>query len=335
MIGSNIPTLALIATLCWFSPLVTAADSNAILAGGADPAIVAADTAQGEKGYYVASTGRGLNLWYSPDLQTWKRIGHVFKEAVPAWAKAEVPKSSGIWAPDLSYHDGLFYLYYSVSSFGSQRSAIGLAVNKAIDPKDSDYQWINRGKVVESHIGRGDYNAIDPALFVDENGKWYLFFGSFWSGIKAIELDPATGKPLAEAPLIPVASRPDHPTHAIEGAYVIRRGEHYYMFVSWDRCCDGADSDYKVVVGRSENVLGPYVDAQGKPMLDGGGTKVLVGDDRWRGPGHNSILTTDQGQWMAHHTYDMEHLDAQRILQIRPMTWTADGWPKIGSPVSN
>lgn len=334
MRGSISPSLTLLAALFGVASPSTAADSESILTGGADPSIVAVENVQGQRGYYVVSTGRGLNLSYSPDLKTWQRIGRVFSDNVPAWAKAEVPKSSGLWAPDLSFHDGLYYLYYSVSSFGSQRSVIGLAVNKAIDPSDPDYQWIDRGMVVESHVGRCDYNAIDPALLVDQDGKWYLFFGSFWSGIKAIELDPGTGKPQPDAEIHSVASRPKHPTHAMEAAFVIFRNGFYYLFVSWDRCCDGADSDYKVVVGRSKNALGPYVDAEGQPMLDGGGTKVLVGDDRWRGPGHNSILTTDQGQWMAHHTYDMQNLRAQRILQIRPLSWTSDDWPKAGKPIS-
>jgi arabinan endo-1,5-alpha-L-arabinosidase len=168
---------------------------DGILAGGADPTIVATKDADGNDKYYVVSTGRGIRVSSSPDLKTWRYEGRVFSESVPAWAKREVPKPSGIWAPDLSYHDGLYYLYYSVSSFGSQRSVIGLAVNKTMDRNDADYEWVDRGKVLESWPGRCDFNAIDPALFVDRDGKWYLFFGSFWSGIKAIELQPETGKP--------------------------------------------------------------------------------------------------------------------------------------------
>jgi arabinan endo-1,5-alpha-L-arabinosidase len=309
--------------------------SDGILAGGADPAIVAARDSDGKPIYYVVSTGRGLHISRSSDLNSWKRVGRVFEQAVPAWAKKEVPKSSGIWAPDLSFQRGQFYLYYSVSSFGSQRSVIGLAVNKTLDPDSQEYRWMDQGKVIESFPGQCDFNAIDPALFVDQDGKWYLFFGSFWSGIKMVALDPKTGKPDPDAKIVPVASRPRHPTHAIEAPYVISRRGYYYLFASWDRCCDGADSDYKVVVGRSRQVAGPYVDADGRLMLEGGGTLVLVGDERWRGPGHNSVLTTDQGQWIAHHTYDVQNLRAQRILQIRPMSWTPDGWPKVAEPISD
>jgi arabinan endo-1,5-alpha-L-arabinosidase len=312
---------------------VSSSSLDGILAGGADPTIVATQDATGKPAYYVVSTGRGIRLSYSPDLKNWKRIGRIFEEDVPRWAKDEVPKSNGIWAPDLSYHNGLYYLYYSVSSFGSQRSVIGLAVNKTLDANSDDYEWIDRGKVIESSPGKCDFNAIDPALFVSDDGKWHLFFGSFWSGIKVIEVDPETGKPKADAEFISVAARPRHRAHAIEAPFVISHDGYYYLFVSWDRCCDGADSDYKVMVGRSRQITGPYVDSQGRAMLDGGGTRVLVSNDRWRGPGHNSVLTTDKGQWLVHHTYDVQNLRAQRILQIRPMTWSADKWPKVGEPI--
>ncbi|TWU37127.1 family 43 glycosylhydrolase [Novipirellula artificiosorum] len=311
----------------------TANSDDGILAGGADPAIVELQPHESKQGYMVAATGRGISLSYSPDLKKWKRVGRVFEVSVPAWAKQEVPKSNGLWAPDLSFHQGLYHLYYSVSSFGSQRSVIGLAVNKSLDIDHPDYNWIDRGKVIESWPGKGDFNAIDPALVVDAEGQWYLLFGSFWGGIKAIRIDPTTGKPVEDAEILSIASRPNHPTHAIEGAYVIHHDDYYYLFVSWDRCCDGADSDYKVAVGRSQMVTGPYVDADGKPMLDGGGTIVLQGDDRYRGPGHNSVLTTDAGQWIAHHTYDMQNLRAQRILQLRPLSWNEEGWPVVGEPL--
>jgi arabinan endo-1,5-alpha-L-arabinosidase len=306
--------------------------ADGILAGGADPTIVAAPGDEG--GYYVLSTGRGIPISYSPDLKDWKRIGRVFEESVPKWAQEEVPEATGIWAPDLSLQGGLYHLYYSVSSFGSQRSVIGLAVNKTLDPKSPDYQWLDRGKVIESFPGRCDFNAIDPALFVDHDGRWYLFLGSFWSGIKVVPLDPETGKPSqGGAPIMPVAARPRHPTHAVEAAYVIFREGFYYLFVSWDRCCDGADSDYKVMVGRSRQVTGPYLDADGRELLEDGGTLVLAGNERWRGPGHNSVLTTDKGQWLVHHTYDVQNLRAQRILQIRPLSWTEEGWPNVGEPI--
>ena len=115
--------------------------SDAILAGGADPTIVATRNQQGDMDYYVVATGRGIQMLHSPDLKNWKRAGRVFEKSVPEWAKREIPKARGIWAPDLSYQNGKFFLYYSVSSFGSQRSVIGLAVNETLDSGSDGYQW--------------------------------------------------------------------------------------------------------------------------------------------------------------------------------------------------
>jgi arabinan endo-1,5-alpha-L-arabinosidase len=304
---------------------------------GPDPTVIAIsrdNNSANHCDYYAFVTGQGIPILHSNDLKTWRVIGRVFNQAVPEWARQEVPRSTGIWAPDVSYYQGRYYLYYAVSSFGSQRSVIGLAVNKTLDPASPDYQWIDCGKVIESSPGTCDFNAIDPALFVDRDGKWYLFFGSFWSGIKAVELVPENGKPKPGDRIVSIAGRPDHPTHAIEAPFVVFRNGFYYLFASWDRCCDGAESDYKVVIGRAKHVLGPYVDRDGRPMLEGGGTVILSGDQRWRGPGHNCVLMTEIGDWMIHHTYDMQNLDKHRILQVRPLTWTDDGWPRVGPPIS-
>lgn len=308
-------------------------DVDGVLAGGADPAIIAAPA--GQKGYYVFATGRGLPICYSPDLVRWTRVARVFRTSVPSWAARAIPGSRGIWAPDLSYFAGRYHLYYSVSTFGSQRSVIGLAVNKTINPSDPEYTWEDRGLVLESHPHKDDFNAIDPALFVDTDGKAWLFWGSYWTGIKVAPVDKATGKLANRARIRPVASRGrGNRNTAIEGAYVIRRGTWYYLFVSWDFCLAGAESTYKVMVGRAKKVTGPYVDLQGRRMIDGGGTLVLASHGRWAGPGHNSVLHVGPRWWMAHHTYDTKNLRAHRVLQIRPMYWTASGWPVVGQPVS-
>ncbi|MGQ9505185.1 MAG: arabinan endo-1,5-alpha-L-arabinosidase [Thermogutta sp.] len=311
--------------------------AGGIPVSGPDPTVIAvprAGDSQTGCDYYAFVTGRGIPILHSHDLKSWRPIGRVFDQAVPDWARREVPGSTGIWAPDVSYHQGRYYLYYAVSTFGSQRSVIGLAVNETLDLESPKYRWVDRGEVIDSSPDKCDYNAIDPALFVDDDGKWYLFFGSFWSGIKAVELTPGEGKPKPGAEIVPIAGRPNHPTHAIEAPFVVCRGGYYYLFASWDRCCDGAESDYKVVVGRSKHVLGPYLDFVGRPMREGGGTVILSGNERWRGPGHNCVLITKTGDWIIHHTYDMRNLDKHRILQVRPLTWTEDGWPRVGQPLS-
>jgi arabinan endo-1,5-alpha-L-arabinosidase len=327
-----VPTVVLL--LCLPAAVAAQAPRDGLLTGAPDPTAVATKDAAGQTVYHVAATGRGVQLLRSTDLVRWAPAGRVFDRAVPEWARREVPGTQGIWAPDLSFHDGLFYLYYSVSTFGSQRSVIGLAVNRSLDPASPDYTWQDRGKVLESSPESSDFNAIDPALLVDEQGRWLLFWGSHWTGIKVVDVDPATGKPVPGATIRAVAARPDTKSGAIEAPFVTFHDGYYYLFVSWDGCCDGAKSTYKVMVGRSRSATGPYVDAEGKEMLKGGGTLVLQGDERWRGPGHNGMLTVGTRQYMVHHTYDMQHLDAQRILQVRPLTWSADGWPKAGPPVA-
>jgi len=189
--------------------------------------------------------------------------------------------------------------------------------------------------VLDSAPGKTDFNAIDPALVLDREGRPYLFWGSFWTGIKAARIDPETGKPAGEKmDVVPMAARAkgvDPP--AIEAPFVIFHEGFYYLFVSWDSCCAGVKSTYKVEVGRSESILGPYLDWAGKPMLEGGGTLVAASTPRWRGPGHNSVLQSKSGDWLVLATNDVENVGLERLLQIRPLYWQA-GWPVSGRPLT-
>lgn len=297
-----------------------------LVSGAPDPAIVQSHDGDG---YYVFSTARGIAIWHSDDLQTWTRRGRVFEDAVPAWAKQKIPDSGSIWAPDIHRMGGRYYLYYSVSSFGSQRSVIGLATNTTLNPDSPAYRWEDQGVVIESFPARDDYNAIDPALFVDDNGRAFLFWGSYWTGIKATEVDTRSGKPLSlDADVTSIARRAEGASTAIEGAYVIKHDGVFYLFVSWDSCCAREKSTYKMMVGRSRSILGPYIDDSGRKMTEGGGRLLLMSDQRWRGPGHNSVLQTEDGDFLAYHVIDAKSPHA-RILQIRSMNWK-DGWPVAG-----
>lgn len=295
-----------------------------------DPAVIEASDGT----FYVFATGQGLPVYHSANLVDWVQVGRVFKTPVPEWAARAVPGTRGIWAPDIVKLGDRYCLYYSVSTFGSQRSVIGMAVNKTLDHTSPDYQWVDEGLVIESFPDRCNFNAIDPAVFQCQDGRTFMVWGSYWTGLKMTQINPQTGKPLDNPPqILDVAARPDNPAHAIEGAYVIYRSGFYYLFVSFDSCCDGAESTYKVMIGRSQQPQGPYEDFKGRPMLQGGGTLLLAGHDNWRGPGHNSVLTTEQGCWLVHHTYDTFHLDSQRIIQVRPLYWAQDGWPVAGEPL--
>ena len=304
-----------------------------------DPAIIKhGDT------YYVFATANGISMRRSQDLVNWEMLPPVFGELpgmLPTWAAEEVPGVRNIWAPDISYFNGKYHLYYSLSTFGSNRSAIGLASNQTLDPADPEYRWDDQGKVVESFPGVSTHNAIDPNVVLDEQGQPWLSWGSFWGGVKMRKLDPSTGLVSQEdTTLYSLAARtsteavqgPNRP-RSVEAPFIIRRGEYYYQFLSFDRCCSGVRSTYNIRVGRSEEVTGPYVDAIGVRMTRGGGTLVLAGVGRIRGPGHNSVLIEGDRHYLVHHYYDAED-NGRSKLQIRPLTWTEDGWPVAEEPLA-
>jgi arabinan endo-1,5-alpha-L-arabinosidase len=293
-----------------------------------DPCIIK----QGEW-YYIFSTsvktdtGGHIACRRSRDLATWERCGFVFAE-IPAWARQSVPRAKSIWAPDISIYNDTYHLYYSVSSFGSNQSVIGLATNTTLDPQAPGYAWVDRGLVVQSRL-RDRYNAIDPNLIADRDGKYWLSWGSFWDGIMMARIDPATGLRLeSEKKIHSLAWRPVARGGAseIEAPFIISHGDYYYLFVSFDLCCRGVDSTYFVVCGRSKNITGPYVDVNDRPLTDGGGSIVIQGDARFKGTGHNAVLHEGDRDYLVYHAYDVQH-EGTPTLRISPIYWTPDGWP--------
>ena len=281
-------------------------------------------------------TPRGLPIWRSHDLIHWDRLGTVFprSQPFPSWGPTEVPGTRGVWAPDISFFAGKYHLYYAVSTFGKNHSAIGLATNVTLDPAAPGYHWVDDGPVFESKA-TDDFNAIDPNLVMDDKGVPWLVFGSFWGGIKARRLEAATGKlDPADTTLYSLAARPDTKTKAIEGAFVIKHDSYWYLFVSFDFCCRGVNSNYRVMVGRSRELLGPYIDKNGTAMMAGGGTQILAGDGkRIRGPGHCAVVHDGDKWWMSNHFYDADDNGASK-LQIHPLTWDDAGWPVVGAPLA-
>jgi arabinan endo-1,5-alpha-L-arabinosidase len=290
-----------------------------------DPAIIR----QGDRWYVFATNTfnrKDVPQFCSADLKEWKFCGHVF-DGVPAWALQKLPAARGIWAPDVAYAHGEYRLYYAVSTFGSNHSVIGLTTNKTLDPERPDYHWNDEGLVIESNAPGSqpdDFNAIDPNLLQAPGGAMWLAFGSFWDGIKMRRIDPDTGKlSAADTKLYSLATRRPSQT-AIEAPYVVHHDSYYYLFVSFDRCCRGKDSTYKIMVGRATEPTGPYVDRDGKPMLEGGGTLLMEGNDVWKGPGGQSIFSSAAGDVMAYHAYD--GVDGRAVLHISTLTWE-NGWP--------
>lgn len=279
--------------------------------------------------YYVLSTNDGIPIRRSADLLAWSFEARVFPNQLPPWAAGEVPGVEAPWAPGVGYFNGLYHLYYSLSTFGSPRSVIGLATSPTLDPGSPDYAWDDRGEVVESFAGY-DHNAIDAAVVEDAGGGLWLTWGSWGGGIKMRSLSRPTGFLSEEDDsLYSLARRPVE--QAIEGPYIIRRGGWYYLFVSFDLCCQGVQSTYTVRVGRSASVTGPYEDRSGRSMMEGGGSLVLSAYGRVRGPGHASVLEEEGAYLLVHHFYDEQDFGTPH-LQIRPLLWDDEDWPLAGRP---
>ena len=275
--------------------------------------------------YYLYATGRGIAVWSSKDLINWKSETSVFSEA-PKWAVTAVPGFNGyIWAPDISLSKGIYYLYYSVSMFGKNNSAIGVATNTTLDPANPNYKWVDHGMVIQSIAGKTNWNAIDPNVVTTAEGTPYLAFGSFWEGLKLAKLsEDRLSVRGSVAAITTIASRADK-TNAIEAPFIFKKGSFYYLFASIDFCCKGKESTYKMVVGRSKMIEGPYVDDMGKRLLDGGGKLVLQGNEDWYGVGHNAVATFDEQDYLIFHGYSAKQNGAPKLL-MRTLKWQ-NGWP--------
>jgi arabinan endo-1,5-alpha-L-arabinosidase len=273
--------------------------------------------------YYVFYTGNLVGRKTSTDRITWTDVGSTISN--PGWYPTYVPGFSGggVWAPDISYRSGKYWLYYAVSTFGSNTSAIGLATSPTLNPA----QWTDQGMVIRSVSGNS-YNCIDPNAFQDSDGSVWLVFGSFWSGIKLVKLDSLTGKPATSTPTLTSLATRTSTSLGIEAPFIIKRGTYYYLFVSWDICCQGVKSTYNIRFGRSTAVTGPYSDQSGVAMSAGGGTLLWSGDARWKGPGGQSLFTDNDTVFLVCHSYD-SLANGQSKLIIRPLYWISSGWPTL------
>ncbi len=276
--------------------------------------------------YWFFYTGVGVRSYRSRDRVNWAPGPPVFRE-FPAWTREVVTNHTGhFWAPDVIRVNDRYLVYYSVSSWGKNRSAIGLATNATLDPSDPAFGWKDEGIAVSS-TPADNFNAIDPSVLLDRDGRLWMAFGSFWSGIKLVELDPATGKrKFPDAPVEGLAFR-----EAIEAPCLHRRGDQYYLFVNWGLCCRGTNSTYEIRVGRSGAVTGPYVDRDGIPLLHEAATPVLGTTNRFIGPGHAGILQVGAEDWMSYHYYDGA-AHGRPTFALRRLRWTADGWPEVVDP---
>ncbi len=279
-----------------------------------DPVIVK------EKGIYYCFSTHGY-FFSSTDLRDWKYGGRVW-ETNPEWTRKEVPLNDGkdFWAPEVVYRNGKWRFYYSVSSFGKNTSAIGMAENKTLDPASPDYEWKDLGPVVKS-TEKDNFNAIDPAVCRDEKGQDWLLFGSFWGGLVLTALDE---KGFVKDPenMKFVGSRqsegekqPD--PNPIEGGFIFPAQGRFYLFASHDFCCRGTASSYHIVAGSSKSIEGPYVDQEGMDMRYGGGTTLRdsFSFERFAGPGHNTVFADEDGKtYLVYHGYDRTEEGRSKLI---------------------
>ncbi|MRG61159.1 family 43 glycosylhydrolase [Agromyces sp. CFH 90414] len=274
--------------------------------------------------WYVYSTGSEtsdhgtIQIRSSEDGTHWVSRGTVWDEQ-PEWIETAIPGVKNLWAPELVEHDGTWYLYYSASTFGKNTSLIALATNETLDPEDPEYEWVDRGAVLESS-SRDDFNAIDAAV-VDDDGTPWMAFGSFWSGIRMVELAWPSGLRADASEPLRLADR-GAPPNAVEAPYLVEHDGDWFLFVSRDACCQGLDSTYSIAVGRADEVTGPYLDRDGTPMLLDGHEPVLEAEGDRIGPGGQSVF----GDTLALHYYDAR-LDGAFQLALVPLRWDAEGWP--------
>lgn len=278
--------------------------------------------------YWLFYTGGGIPSYHSKDLRHWEAGPRVFTGSFD-WITRAVPANRNLyyWAPDVIQLGDRYLLYYSVSTFGKNISAIGLATNPTLNPADSRYKWTDQGLVVQS-TATNKFNAIDPSVCRDMDGKLWLSFGSYWSGIKLIQLDPQTGKRIASgSPMYSLAH-----FDSIEASYIYPHGKFYYLFINWGLCCKGVNSTYNIRVGRSEKITGPYLDQGGVDLMAEGGSLFLDSTGAFIGPGHAGILAEGGTNWLSCHFYDGTHGGKSR-LAILPLAWNTNGWPEIaGQP---
>ncbi|MCL6589383.1 MAG: family 43 glycosylhydrolase [Firmicutes bacterium] len=264
--------------------------------------------------WYVFSTGQGIQRKTSSNGLVWSQISQVFSAGL-SWWKTYVPGNSGndVWAPEIGYYNGKYWLFYSISTFGSNTSCIGLASASG----NLGGAWTDNGLVIRS-TSSNNYNCIDPSFVIDANNNPWLVFGSFWNGIHLTRLDPATMKPTGS--LYNIARR----SGGIEAPNIIYQGGYYYLFVSFDKCCSGTSSTYKIAYGRSTSITGPYLDKDGTDMLNGGGTILLSTSGNIIGPGGQSILNNSV---LCYHYYDGAAGGVSK-LRINDLYFSG-GWPSL------
>jgi arabinan endo-1,5-alpha-L-arabinosidase len=277
-----------------------------------DPSAIYADET-----FWIVSSGPQLPIRTSSDLRAFDRVGNAFA-ALPDWVATEVPGAESFWSPDVAYFNGLYHLYYAVSTVNDNQSCIGHATAPALPAIES---WTDLGPLICSHHD-DNWNAIDPNVLVDDDGLHWLALGSFRSGIKLILLDQDGMRSGSE--LVPLAKRPD--AGAIQAPALSHQNGFYYLYVAF-----GEYDGHTLNVGRANSIRGPYLDRDGVDLWAGGGSLLLGDAERFHGPGSNDVLTVGEQSFNVYHAFDTA-ADNRAVLRISTLGWDAQGWPLSAGP---
>ena len=268
---------------------------------------------------YGTEDTRNIPIYRSSDMVNWEYMNTAFtNDTRPTWEGKH-----SLWAPEIRYINGKYVLYYSWARWGDHwNSEVGVATaDNPLGP------FVDHGKIIDAKKLNVE-NSIDQFYF-EEKGKKYLFWGSFF-GLYAVELNKDGLSVKCNADGTPVV-REKIAGNAYEASCVYKKGKYYYLFASIGSCCEGANSTYQTVVGRSTSLLGPYVNKKGERMLDNKHEIVISGNEHWAGPGHNSIVIRDDAkqEWIVYHGYPRAEADKGRVVLLDRLQWTKDGWPYV------
>ncbi|MDR1372268.1 MAG: family 43 glycosylhydrolase [Dysgonamonadaceae bacterium] len=281
-----------------------------------DPSIIKSD--DGYFYLYATEDIRNTPIFRSKNLTDWHHIGECFtKETRPSWGSEE----AGIWAPDINHINGKYVLYYThAAPYCHETCGIGVAISDSPCGPFTDL-----GPLIQSD-SIGVKNSIDQ-FYIEDSGKKYLIFGSF-EGIYIIELT-SDGLALQEG-----SEKEQIVGGGYEASNILKKGKHYYYFSSIDGCCAGSESTYKISVGRSDNLFGPYLNKSGESMMNFRPNVILHGDSIFAGPGHNSeIITDDSGDdWLLYHSFIKSSPEKGRVLCLDKIVWKEE-WPEIEGSV--
>ena len=290
--------------------------TNPVIATDApDPSVIRAD----DGSYYLYATGHGYSIFHSEDLVAWERVGAAFTDQT--WPAAiRNGRRGDLWAPEICRINDKYVLFYSLWFGDVKYSVIGYATADRPEGPFTD-----RGVLIDSQQ-IGVEQSIDQ-YYYEENGKSYLFWGSF-RNIYVLELDVTDDARIAPKP----ETKRLFAGTAFEGTNIYKRDGWYYFFASTGDFAGGAESTYQTVVARSRNLLGPYVDRQGRTTLDNGCEVLLRRNDKFAGPGHNAGLIEDADgrTWMFYHAYDCSCPERGRLGMLDEVCWDDEGWPCIG-----